>query len=98
MFRKRRRLNQKEPPHVFGGELLVCSFIHCQRGRDVHEASLLNLLGMIETESVRHTRAAIMSRDKKTLVTEMTHHIDLILRRARKPTGLPPWIVPKQGG
>jgi len=39
---------------------------------------------VIETEAVSYTRAAIMSRDQKTLVTVMTHHVDLILRHGAK--------------
>jgi hypothetical protein len=84
MFRKRTGLNQKEPPHIFGSKLLVCSQIHCEGGRDVHKASLFNPLGVIETEPVRDTRTAIVGRDQEALVTVVTHHIDLVLRHSAK--------------
>ena len=84
MFRKRIGLNQKEPPHVSGSEFLVRSFLHRERGRDIHKAGLLHALGMIETEPVRYTGTAIVSRDQEALVTVVTHHINLVLRHGAK--------------
>jgi len=84
MFWKRIGLNQKEPPHISGSELLVRSFVHRERGRDVHETSFLNAFGMIETEPVGHAGTAIMSCDQEALVTVVAHHIDLILGHGAK--------------
>ena len=41
-------------------------------------------LGMIETQPVCYTCAAIMSRDQEALVTVVLHHIDLVLRHCAK--------------
>jgi hypothetical protein len=84
MFRERSGLNHKEPPHILCGKLLVGSSIHCEGGRNVHKANFLDAFGMIETEPVRHTRAAIMSRHQEEIVTLVTHHIGLILRHGAK--------------
>src|ERR1700720_804217 len=84
VLRERVGLNQKEPPHVFCGKLLVCSPIHCEGGRNVHKANFLDPLWMIETQPVRYACAAIMSRDQEALVTVVLHHIDLVLRHCAK--------------
>jgi hypothetical protein len=45
------------------GKLLVRSPIHCGRRSDIQRAHFLNARGVVETEPVRHTRAAVISRD-----------------------------------
>jgi len=84
MFGQRSLLNKKELSYVLCGELLVCSSIHSEGGRDIHQAEFLNTLGMVEAQAVRHTGAAIMSGDQEVLVTIMSHHTDLILRHGAK--------------
>ena len=75
MFRQQRRLNEKEPLDVFGSEFLVRSLIHRKRRRNVHNAGFLNPVGMIETETMGHARAAIMRRDQETVVTVVAHPV-----------------------
>src|SRR5438105_7641389 len=53
VLRERVGLNQKEPPHVFCGKLLVCYPIHCDGGGNVHKANFIDPLGVIETQPVR---------------------------------------------
>src|SRR5277367_6087820 len=66
VFRKRIGLNQKEPPHIFGSKLLVRSLVQCEGRRDVHTASLLNSLGVIETEPVPCASTTIVSHDHES--------------------------------
>src|SRR5262249_5615280 len=47
MFRQWSLLDKKEPPHVFGSELLRRVSIHSQSRHNIHEADFANCLWMI---------------------------------------------------
>jgi hypothetical protein len=62
VFGHRLRLDLEEPPHVLGGELLVCVVVHCQCWCDVEKRNLLHGVGVIEAQPVCDAAAAIVSR------------------------------------
>ena len=71
---------RKYARHVPRGEFLAGLSIHGQGWRDIDQASPLYVGRVIEQHPVRHAGAAIVRRNQETLVTEVAHHIDLILR------------------
>src|SRR5258706_386424 len=88
MFRKRISLNEKEPPHVSGSEFLVRSFIHCERGRDIHKACLLDALGITVQQQQWPTGPLSQNVNGRSACIER-------LRRKSRETRLRPdsWLV-----
>jgi hypothetical protein len=60
------------------------------------ERRVLRLTARLSAEPVCHTCSPIMSQNQKTLVTVMTHHVDLVrrhgakVRQQQRPVAAPP--------
>ena len=69
-----------EPVVVRGRERLVGGVVHVERRRDVDDAQLLDALGMVDREPVRHAPAPVVSAQEEALATKRVHHADEVER------------------
>ena len=74
------RLGEPEPMVVAHGEGHVGALEVLDGGHDVEHGELLDPIGVIDRQAVRHPRAAVVAADQEAPMAEVLHHLDHVAR------------------